>query len=133
SEEHTSELQSLTNLVCRLLLEKKKDRQEADLEDGGLSDDRADRGPDREHNRADPETEGREAEQPMHVEREGGYEAVRRAVDPHARHYSHLSNLLQLRPCVVAPALQPERREPRRVSLFDQRAGDEDKCRSGDP
>src|SRR5438046_6058283 len=26
SEEHTSELQSLTNLVCRLLLEKKKDR-----------------------------------------------------------------------------------------------------------
>ena len=24
SEEHTSELQSLTNLVCRLLLEKKK-------------------------------------------------------------------------------------------------------------
>src|SRR5438093_10250608 len=28
SEEHTSELQSLTNLVCRLLLEKKKDRIE---------------------------------------------------------------------------------------------------------
>src|SRR5437016_9454332 len=27
SEEHTSELQSLTNLVCRLLLEKKKERQ----------------------------------------------------------------------------------------------------------
>src|SRR5262249_61260677 len=26
SEEHTSELQSLTNLVCRLLLEKKKDK-----------------------------------------------------------------------------------------------------------
>ena len=26
SEEHTSELQSLTNLVCRLLLEKKKYR-----------------------------------------------------------------------------------------------------------
>src|SRR5262249_58346033 len=26
SEEHTSELQSLTNLVCRLLLEKKKTR-----------------------------------------------------------------------------------------------------------
>src|SRR5262249_59310901 len=26
SEEHTSELQSLTNLVCRLLLEKKNDR-----------------------------------------------------------------------------------------------------------
>src|SRR5437016_11779693 len=26
SEEHTSELQSLTNLVCRLLLEKKKKR-----------------------------------------------------------------------------------------------------------
>src|SRR5262249_56982094 len=28
SEEHTSELQSLTNLVCRLLLEKKKHRQQ---------------------------------------------------------------------------------------------------------
>src|SRR5258706_8576694 len=27
SEEHTSELQSLTNLVCRLLLEKKKYKQ----------------------------------------------------------------------------------------------------------
>src|SRR5438046_7575138 len=27
SEEHTSELQSLTNLVCRLLLEKKKDNR----------------------------------------------------------------------------------------------------------
>src|SRR5437016_9969725 len=36
SEEHTSELQSLTNLVCRLLLEKKKnknqDTQNAHLE-----------------------------------------------------------------------------------------------------
>src|SRR5438093_6270202 len=30
SEEHTSELQSLTNLVCRLLLEKKKPSQEGD-------------------------------------------------------------------------------------------------------
>src|SRR5437016_8032713 len=29
SEEHTSELQSLTNLVCRLLLEKKKKRQKS--------------------------------------------------------------------------------------------------------
>src|SRR5262249_61942502 len=28
SEEHTSELQSLTNLVCRLLLEKKKTKQQ---------------------------------------------------------------------------------------------------------
>src|SRR5258706_5857284 len=28
SEEHTSELQSLTNLVCRLLLEKKKKQSE---------------------------------------------------------------------------------------------------------
>src|SRR5258706_14970710 len=30
SEEHTSELQSLTNLVCRLLLEKKKRRTNCD-------------------------------------------------------------------------------------------------------
>src|SRR5437016_8570895 len=29
SEEHTSELQSLTNLVCRLLLEKKKNKKTA--------------------------------------------------------------------------------------------------------
>ena len=28
SEEHTSELQSLTNLVCRLLLEKKKTKKQ---------------------------------------------------------------------------------------------------------
>src|SRR5437016_11926240 len=33
SEEHTSELQSLTNLVCRLLLEKKKKVKQAG--DGG--------------------------------------------------------------------------------------------------
>src|SRR5262249_58194846 len=32
SEEHTSELQSLTNLVCRLLLEKKKKIKEFDRE-----------------------------------------------------------------------------------------------------
>src|SRR5258706_11987273 len=31
SEEHTSELQSLTNLVCRLLLEKKKKKQDPPL------------------------------------------------------------------------------------------------------
>src|SRR5258706_8199470 len=36
SEEHTSELQSLTNLVCRLLLEKKKNKAEMDEE--GLVD-----------------------------------------------------------------------------------------------
>src|SRR5437016_9676607 len=30
SEEHTSELQSLTNLVCRLLLEKKKSNTDQD-------------------------------------------------------------------------------------------------------
>src|SRR5438093_6421978 len=34
SEEHTSELQSLTNLVCRLLLEKKKIHQSSELERG---------------------------------------------------------------------------------------------------
>src|SRR5262249_62182919 len=31
SEEHTSELQSLTNLVCRLLLEKKKKKKNAHM------------------------------------------------------------------------------------------------------
>src|SRR5262249_52246618 len=36
SEEHTSELQSLTNLVCRLLLEKKKNSRLA-LRDGRSS------------------------------------------------------------------------------------------------
>src|SRR5258706_3977863 len=33
SEEHTSELQSLTNLVCRLLLEKKKKKKTEDGRD----------------------------------------------------------------------------------------------------
>src|SRR2546430_5404013 len=33
SEEHTSELQSQSNLVCRLLLEKKKNRQARDARD----------------------------------------------------------------------------------------------------
>src|SRR5262249_56445048 len=37
SEEHTSELQSLTNLVCRLLLEKKKDPQYAYNTEGRVS------------------------------------------------------------------------------------------------
>src|SRR5438093_13104142 len=32
SEEHTSELQSLTNLVCRLLLEKKKKNKEKTID-----------------------------------------------------------------------------------------------------
>src|SRR5206468_5951083 len=32
SEEHTSELQSRSDLVCRLLLEKKKDRPAADVQ-----------------------------------------------------------------------------------------------------
>src|SRR2546427_5274171 len=39
SEEHTSELQSQSNLVCRLLLEKKKKRQKKDNvqhQDGGM-------------------------------------------------------------------------------------------------
>src|SRR5437016_12012200 len=35
SEEHTSELQSLTNLVCRLLLEKKKKEQQVTNHTGG--------------------------------------------------------------------------------------------------
>src|SRR5438093_2232881 len=35
SEEHTSELQSLTNLVCRLLLEKKKCRVQTNLDAPG--------------------------------------------------------------------------------------------------
>src|SRR5437016_11541627 len=32
SEEHTSELQSLTNLVCRLLLEKKKKKKQEKIQ-----------------------------------------------------------------------------------------------------
>src|SRR5258706_8874122 len=34
SEEHTSELQSLTNLVCRLLLEKKKKKRATSVPEG---------------------------------------------------------------------------------------------------
>src|SRR2546430_10936193 len=37
SEEHTSELQSQSNLVCRLLLEKKKSRRECSHDRGGPS------------------------------------------------------------------------------------------------
>src|SRR5688572_31169963 len=37
SEEHTSELQSQSNLVCRLLLEKKKEGRLADPDDGALA------------------------------------------------------------------------------------------------
>src|SRR5258705_3987365 len=37
SEEHTSELQSLRHLVCRLLLEKKKKRQSSTLKEHGAS------------------------------------------------------------------------------------------------
>src|SRR5258706_11978583 len=36
SEEHTSELQSLTNLVCRLLLEKKKQPRISELSHQGM-------------------------------------------------------------------------------------------------
>src|SRR5438046_6115887 len=39
SEEHTSELQSLTNLVCRLLIEKKK-KQSKDLKKKKNKDDK---------------------------------------------------------------------------------------------
>ena len=46
------------------------DRPEAELEDRGLGDDRADRDRDREHDRADPELEGRVAEHLLGVERE---------------------------------------------------------------
>src|SRR5690606_39899831 len=38
SEEHTSELQSRENLVCRLLLEKKKDRGNRGLEGAGVAE-----------------------------------------------------------------------------------------------
>src|SRR5258706_12121880 len=37
SEEHTSELQSLTNLVCRLLLEKKKKNRQRKRAASGLN------------------------------------------------------------------------------------------------
>src|SRR5262249_58673760 len=39
SEEHTSELQSLTNLVCRLLLEKKEDKEIAAVWSAARDDD----------------------------------------------------------------------------------------------
>src|SRR5262245_63726234 len=39
SEEHTSELQSLRHLVCRLLLEKKKKKQKKSLTDHRTLDD----------------------------------------------------------------------------------------------
>src|SRR5262249_59788896 len=42
SEEHTSELQSLTNLVCRLLLEKKKTKRRSLSRHSRTSTDRRD-------------------------------------------------------------------------------------------
>src|SRR2546430_7203581 len=50
SEEHTSELQSQSNLVCRLLLEKKKDRVSGGLASGGD----VDKGSRRERSTHDP-------------------------------------------------------------------------------
>src|SRR5437016_12074803 len=38
SEEHTSELQSLTNLVCRLLLEKKKKKKTQQKTENSITD-----------------------------------------------------------------------------------------------
>src|SRR2546425_2638021 len=38
SEEHTSELQSLAYLVCRLLLEKKKNKNNLAVDEGKLND-----------------------------------------------------------------------------------------------
>src|SRR2546427_6746361 len=40
SEEHTSELQSQSNLVCRLLLEKKKRHEETNTDGVGETDER---------------------------------------------------------------------------------------------
>src|SRR4051794_41611493 len=37
SEEHTSELQSPVHLVCRLLLEKKKNKQQCNVYDGNIN------------------------------------------------------------------------------------------------
>src|SRR5258705_9302526 len=40
SEEHTSELQSLRHLVCRLLLEKKKKNETCNLDDNTINESR---------------------------------------------------------------------------------------------
>src|SRR2546421_5706506 len=48
SEEHTSELQSRSDLVCRLLLEKKKNTRIADQEEGSQPRERQQRGPDQD-------------------------------------------------------------------------------------
>src|SRR2546430_11665805 len=44
SEEHTSELQSQSNLVCRLLLEKKKTQSQGPFSGPAMRADRTDRG-----------------------------------------------------------------------------------------
>src|SRR2546426_6410464 len=43
SEEHTSELQSPCNLVCRLLLEKKKNKNACDIQGAGAATDTIER------------------------------------------------------------------------------------------
>jgi hypothetical protein len=61
------------------------DRPEADPEDDGLSDDRADRDCNREHDRAEPEFEGRVAEHLLGVEREDERYAGRERAGEHHR------------------------------------------------
>src|SRR5437899_6070849 len=54
SEEHTSELQSLRHLVCRLLLEKKKKQDKAQANHGQEEDDAARIRPDQQKEAALP-------------------------------------------------------------------------------
>ena len=99
------------------------DRPEADLEDRGLSDDRADRDRNREHDRADPELDGRVAEHLLRVEREDERHADRDGADE--EHH-------RVRADERARAEDAERHERRAVARLDQREGSKEHGRAGD-
>src|SRR5688572_608441 len=80
SEEHTSELQSQSNLVCRLLLEKKKQPVEAR---GGVPG----------HDRHDVEQDEQREDADQRAE-EAGKDEVLLGVDPHGLERAHLAQHL---------------------------------------
>jgi hypothetical protein len=99
------------------------DLPEADLEDGGLSDDRAGRGRNREDRGAGAELQGRIAEHPLRVEREDERHTERdRAEEEHH----------EIGGDERPRAEQAERDEWRAVARLDHREGGEEHGRAGE-
>ena len=90
-------------------------------QDRGLTGDRAGRGRDREHDRADPEPEGRVAEDLLRVEREDERHAHRDGADEH-RH--------GVRAGEGSRAEDAQRHERRVVARLDHREGGQEQGRA---